>query len=234
MVLTISFIADNFSKFNKEYFEGKLKTPTFEITHVKSYLGQYHWKYDKFNYTYDGRRTIRESVIRISDRYDRNETEYRQTILHEMIHLYIRQNDIKDTRPHHGRVFNSIADRINRQGGWHIARTDSVEGCGLTDKTKVNRFYIACFFSGQTGKYFRFRINEKYLDYYKDMFDKYPEHYKNPFIYVSTDDKMYAHYSSCYKSVRGWYISKEEYYTLKETEKVIYELQTLGINHCAA
>ena len=84
MVLTISFIADNFSKFNKEYFEGKLKTPTFEITHVKSYLGQYHWKYDKFNYTYDGRRTIIESVIRISDRYDRNETEYRQTILHSI------------------------------------------------------------------------------------------------------------------------------------------------------
>jgi hypothetical protein len=54
------------------------------------------------------------------------------------------------------------------------------------------------------------------------------------FIYVSTDDKEYAHYSKCYKSVRGYYISKEEYDTLKETEKVIYELQTLGINHCAA
>ena len=227
MVLTIGFISENFHKFNKEYFNDELQTPTFEITRVKSYLGQYHWKYG-----FDG--DLIENVIRISNMFDRNETDYQNTIIHEMIHLYIRQNHIKDTRRHHGRVFNSIADRINRQGGWHIARTDSIEGCGLTDKSSVQTYYIGCFFSGKTGKYFKFRINPKYLDYYKDMFNEYPKHYKNPFIYVSTDDKMYAHYSSCYKSVRGWYISKEEYYTLKETEKVIYELQTLGINHCAA
>jgi hypothetical protein len=233
MVLTIGFISENFHKFNKEYFEGKLQTPTFEITHAKSYLGQYHWKYGS-NYLWDGHRVLSESVIRISNMFDRNETDYQNTIIHEMIHLYIRQNHIKDTRPHHGRVFNSIADRINRQGGWHIARTDSVEGCGLTDKVNVNKFYIACFFSGSSSRYFRFRINEKYLQYYKYRFDNYPTHYKNVFIYVSTDDKKYAHYPSCYKSVRGWYISKEEYDTLKETEKVIYELQTLGINHSAA
>lgn len=227
MVLTIGFIADNFSKFNKEYFNGELQTPSFEITHVKSYLGQYHWKYG-----FGG--DLMENVIRISNMFDRNETDYQNTIIHEMIHLYIRQNHIKDTRRHHGRVFNSIADRINRQGGWHIARTDSVEGCGLTDKSYVNKFYIACFFNGSSGRYFRFRINEKYLQYYKDRFDNYPTHYKNVFIYVSTDDKKYAHYPSCYKSVRGWYISKEEYDTLKETEKVIYQVQTLSINHYAA
>lgn len=233
MVLTLSFIAENFAKFNKEYFDGKLNTPTFEITHVKSYLGQYHWKYGS-NYLWDGHRVLSESVIRISNMFDRNETDYCNTLIHEMIHLYIRQNNIKDTRAHHGRVFNSIADRINRQGGWHIARTDSIEGCGLTDKSKVNKYYIACFLSGSTGQYFRFRINEKYLQYYKNRFDNYPKHYNNVFIYVSTDDKKYAHYSKCYKSVRGYYISKEEYDTLRETEKVIYSLQTLGLNHCAA
>jgi hypothetical protein len=227
MVLTIDFISENFHKFNKEYFNDELQTPSFEITRVKSYLGQYHWKY-----SFDG--DLMENVIRISNMFDRSETDYQNTIIHEMIHLYIRQNHIKDTRRHHGRVFNSIADRINRQGGWHIARTDSIAGCGLTDKSKVNEYYIACFLSGSTGQYFRFRINEKYLQYYKDRFDEYPTHYKNLFIYVSTDDKKYAHYSACYKSVRGYYISKEEYDTLRETEKVIYSLQTLGLNHCAA
>ena len=227
MVLTIDFISENFHKFNKEYFNDELQTPSFEITRVKSYLGQYHWKYG-----FDG--DLMENVIRISNMFDRNETDYQNTIIHEMIHLYIRQNHIKDTRRHHGRVFNSIADLINRQGGWHIARTDSIEGCGLTDKSKVNKYYIACFLTGSTGRYFRFRINEKYLQYYKDRFDYYPTHYKNVFIYVSTDDKKYAHYSKCYKSVRGYYISKEEYDTLRETEKIIYSLQTLGLNHCAA
>ena len=227
MVLTIGFISENFHKFNKEYFNDELQTPTFEITRVKSYLGQYHWKYG-----FDG--DLIENVIRISKMFDRSETDYQNTIIHEMIHLYIRQNHIKDTRRHHGRVFNSIADRINRQGGWHIARTDSVEGCGLTDKSSVQTYYIGCFYSGSRRKYFKFRINEKYLDYYKDKFDKYPKHYQDVFVFTSKDDKKYAHYSACYKSVRGYYISKEEYDTLKETEKVIYELQTLGINHCAA
>ena len=228
MVLTIGFIAENFHKFNNEYFDGRLLAPAFQITHVKSYLGQYHWKYD-----FDGR--LRESVIRISNMFDRSETDYKNTIIHEMIHLYIRQNHIKDTRPHHGRVFNSIADRINRQGGWHIARTDSIEGCGLSDKSGYEKFYIACFFSGRAGRYFCFRINDKYLDYYKGKFDNYPKHYKDVFVFVSTDDKKYAHYTKCYSSVRGYYISKDEYNKLKETEKVIYSVQTLGVNqHQAA
>ena len=130
MELTIKMIADNFKVINKLYFNNGLITPRFEITHVKSYLGQYHWRY-----AYDG--SFIDSVIRISDMFDRSESDICNTIAHECIHLYIRQNHIKDTRPHHGKVFNRIADRLNREGGFHIARTDSVEGCGLRDKTKV-------------------------------------------------------------------------------------------------
>lgn len=227
MVLTIGFISENFHKFNKEYFNDELQTPSFEITRVKSYLGQYHWKY-----SFDG--DLIENVIRISNMFDRSETDYQNTIIHEMIHLYIRQNHIKDTRRHHGRVFNSIADRINRQGGWHIARTDSIEGCGLTDKSSVQTYYIGCFYSGGSKKYFKFRINPKYLEYYKNKFDKYQKHYQDAFVFTSEDDKAYAHYSQCHSAVRGYYISKNEYDTLKETEKVVYSSQTLGLKHCAA
>ena len=227
MNLTLDFIAQKFHKFNKEYFNGELQTPTFEITRVKSYLGQYHWRYN-----FDG--SLHENVIRISNMFDRNETDYCNTIIHECIHLYIRQNHIKDTRKHHGRVFNSIADRINRQGGWHIARTDSVEGCGLTDKTSIKIYYIGCFYSGKAGKHFKFRINPKYLDDYKRRFDQYPKHYQDVFVFTSNDDKTYAHYSQCHSAVRGWYISKKEFDTLRETEKVIYSIQTLGLNHRAA
>lgn len=226
MVITIAFISEKFAKFNSEYFDGSLKTPKFEITHVKSYLGQYHWKYD-----WEG--NLYENVIRISDKFDRSEIDVCNTLLHEMIHQYIRQNHIKDTRTHHGRVFYSIADRINRQGGWHISRTDSIEGCGLSDKSNDNKYYMACFLIGDCGKYFRFRINEKYLDYYKRKFELYPAQYKNVFVYVSTDDKQYAHYSKCYRSVYGYYITKSEFDMLRNTEKLIYNTQTLSV-HVAA
>lgn len=227
MIITTDFIAEKFNEFNNEYFEGKLVTPRFEITHVKSYLGQYHWVYNRLTDTFN------DSVIRISDKFDRCERDICNTIIHEMIHLHIRQNKIKDTRRHHGVVFNSIADRINRQGGWKIARTDSVEGYGLTDKTKINKYYIACF-NGARGDYFKFCINEKYLDFYKEKFEKYPNYFRNPFIFVSTDDKKYAHYTKCYKGFRGYFIPENEFKTLRASEKLIYDMQTLGIKHKVA
>lgn len=45
MALTLKFIEEQFNVINKKHFDGKLLTPRFEITHVKSYLGQYHWRY---------------------------------------------------------------------------------------------------------------------------------------------------------------------------------------------
>lgn len=227
MELTIDFIADNFQVINELYFNNELETPRFEITHVKSYLGQYHWRYDMFG-------EFMDSVIRISDMFDRSEDDIVNTIAHECIHLYIRQNHIKDTRPHHGRVFHSIADRLNREGGFHIARTDSIEGCGLRDKSKKETYYIACFKSGSCGKYFQFAINKNYLEYYQDKFERYPKHYQNVFVFMSTDDKKYAHYTKCRKSVRGYYIDFTEFDTLRETENIICSYQTLGVKRKAA
>jgi hypothetical protein len=207
--LTIGFISTNFDKFNREYFKGELKTPRFEITHVRSYLGQYS-RSILFN----------DSVIRISDMYDRDETGYKQTILHEMIHLYIRQNNIKDTRAHHGCVFNSIADRINRQGGWTIARTDSVDGCGLSNKAEVKTYYMACY-KTKDGRYFRFSINPNYLNSYKRRFERNPNHFRDVFLFASNDDKAYAHYPRCHSGVRGYYIPKSEYDNCRETQNLI-------------
>lgn len=219
-MLTIKFLTDSFKTFNAIYFKNELLTPRFEITHAKGYLGQYHWQY-----SYDSR-IFFDSVIRISDYYMRDETELHQTLLHEMIHLYIRQNRIKDTRPHHGKVFYSIADRLNREGGFHIDRTDSVKGCGLRDKSKKETYYVACYKIGKNGKYFSFVMNKNYLDLYQSLFDRNPQEYQNAFIFTSTDDKKYAHYPKCRQRLRGYYIDFEEFNKLRETEKNIRQYQT--------
>ena len=229
MALTLDFIREQFNVINNKHFEGKLLTPRFEITHVKSYLGQYHWEYN-----YDSSIFI-DSVIRISDMFDRSDADIANTIAHEMIHLFIKQNKIKDTRPHHGKVFNSIADRLNREGGFNIARTNSVAGCGLRDKTKVNNpYYIACFKSGNSGKYFVFSMNMKYIQHYLDSFERYPSHYKDVIVFTSTDDKKFAHFPKCRKGVRGYYVTEEEYKAYKTNEKILFQYQTLGIRHTAA
>ena len=235
-MLTIDFLKENFKVINELYFNNELVEPRFEITHVKSYLGQYHWHYD---YRWDASncqysRVLTESVIRISDMFDRTDDDIVNTLAHEMIHLYIRQNQITDTRPHHGRVFYSIADRLNYEGGFHIARTDSVVGCGLRDKTKKNTYYVGCF-KNMDGKYFSFVMNEKYITYYEVRFNNYPSYYKDAFIFVSDDDKTFAHYCKCRGSIRGWHIDEETFNLYRECGgTLVYNEQTLSINHSAA
>ena len=223
MALTLDFIKEQFNVINRKHFNNELLTPRFEITHVKSYLGQYHWKY-----SYDSR-IFYDSVIRISDMFDRSDADITNTIAHEMIHLYIRQNKIRDTRPHHGRVFNSIADRLNREGGFHIARTESVAGCGLRNKTEVKTYHVICY-KTSNGKYFQFVINKGYLDYYINRIENNPYHYRDAYIFTSTDDKRFAHYPSCRGGIRGHYISESVFKENKRNEHVTNRFITLGIN----
>ena len=221
MALTLEFIEQQFNVINKKHFDGKLLTPRFEITHVKSYLGQYHW-----HYSYD-ERIFWDSVIRISDMFDRSDADITNTIAHEMIHLYIRQNKIRDTRPHHGRVFNSIADRLNREGGFHIARTDSVAGCGLRNKAERKTYHVICY-KTRDGKFFQFVINKNYLNYYIDRIECCPTHYRDAYIFTSTDDKRFAHYPACRSGVRGFYIEQKVFNEQKATENVISRFVTLS------
>ena len=227
MALTLNFIAEQFNMINRKHFNNELLTPRFEITHVKGYLGQYHWKY-----SYDSRIFI-DSVIRISDMFDRSDADITNTIAHEIIHLYIRQNKIKDTRPHHGKVFNSIADRLNKEGGFHIARTDSVDGCGLRNKSEIKIYHVACFVT-QDNRFFQFVMNQNYLNYYIQRIDNYPHCFRNAYIFTSMDDKRFANYPSCRGAVRGHYISESVFNEQRENETLIKNTQTLGTFHKVA
>ena len=146
--------------------------------------------------------------------FDRSDKDFCNTILHEMIHLYIRQNNIKDTRPHHGKVFYQIADRIN-QYGWNISRCDSTEGCELTSKEKVT--YNMVTYINRNGKYFLMRYNKKKESFYLRLFMKYK--HKGIVWFTSTDNKKYAHFPECRTGCRGWFITKGEYDELAKENK---------------
>ena len=202
MELTTNFIKENFIVFNNRYFDGKLRMPRFEVIHSKSLLGQLNWD--------DTGGIITDYVIRVSDYFNRGEKGVQNTILHEMIHLYIRQNKLKDTRTHHGAIFYREADRINKDG-WNISRTDSVKGYGIKDK---KTFYLVAF-KDSKGRYFLMSYNPKKEAYYLTKFTKYSWHYIDPVWFTSTDSKAYGHLTTCQSGVRCEYIPKASYDALQ-------------------
>ena len=82
MIITLAEIERQFDKWNDTIFGGELPRPTFELMQTKRTLGQFKWRKigtDKMGYS-----------IRISVFYDRPLESYVDTIVHEMLHFYIK------------------------------------------------------------------------------------------------------------------------------------------------
>lgn len=116
MIPTIDYIRSKFIEFNTLFFDGKLPEPPFELSRARKTLGQVvyrrshgtngMWHYDNF-------------IIRISSCIDMSETEWEDTILHEMIHLWILSNQWTDSSAH-GMLFRHKMKELNTRHGRHI------------------------------------------------------------------------------------------------------------------
>lgn len=132
MILTIAYIEQKFDLYNDLYFNGELITPNFEIINDKKQLGCLQSKYLYHNERMD-------YTLKVSRYYDRTEKQYDNTIIHEMIHLYIAQNHIIDNGAH-GRRFITECARINKYG-WNLSRCTDTSDWKLSEEAqkKVDR-----------------------------------------------------------------------------------------------
>lgn len=123
MTLTTDMLRVWFRQFNADYFDDSLPMPRLALSKARTRLGtmscKCHRRLTKRVYT--------DFCIRISIFYDCTEREYKETLLHEMIHYYITYNNIADTSAH-GRVFHSMMNRLNNDHGWHITVSSSMRG----------------------------------------------------------------------------------------------------------
>ena len=118
MIITIPEIEKQFEKWNGILFKNELPKPHFELMQTKSLLGQFCPRKVMGEYTYK---------IRISIFYDCPFERYVDTIVHEMLHYYIKYKGIKDTSSH-GRVWKQMAQDISRKYGLNISRTNPAGG----------------------------------------------------------------------------------------------------------
>ena len=198
--MTIEFIRDRFHEFNVEYFHGTLREPEFVIKTLKNTLGQCRWKTGD-----DGKKKF---TIMVSNYFLLSERDYCRIILHEMIHLFIRQNGLKDTGAHHGKLFYQYADFINGDG-WDIRHTMSVKGFAVCQKALET--YSLVMFRLRDERPFLMRYNAKCRDYYVRLFAKSPTRYVGAVWFTSDDSARYASMTKCHTTVRGRYLTEAEY-----------------------
>lgn len=199
MVITIDFIKNSFLKYNQKYFNNELLTPAFAINRRKSILGSMSWETNYFGETF---------TIAISKYYDRSAKEFDNTIIHEMIHLYIRQNKLKDTSSH-GKLFKSIAKRINKDG-WNIQAYDSV----LMAKSQYNtRQEIHIFITTFKFRKFLFTCKKKYAPSFKSWLENNNKKFE---YFVSNDGSKYGVFPMCRTNICGMYLNNEQYEYYKQ------------------
>lgn len=149
ITLTIQTLKVWFNEFNTEYFDGKLKTPNFQITNVKSFLGRY---------------CSRGNIIQVSVAYIRSERDYKNTLLHEMCHQYDYETNGLIIKPH-GARWKRIAAMVNSkmQGKYGI-----IQRCnGASDKVVIRNSKMSKFvvFTDYVGKMSIAKYNDdKYID----------------------------------------------------------------------
>ena len=202
MQIDTDWLAVNFDRFNKDHFGGRLVPPKFSVNNARTRLGSMAFKWKRSLL----KRESYDYVIRLSNYYDIPEVEFRNVLLHEMIHYYIAVNRFHDDSAH-GTMFRSIARRINNQG-WHVVvRTDTRKWpvAERNRKKMVARKRTVLAAHTTDGKYFLSVIAPGSIHKVKLQIARTPQ-IREARWYESSDD-YFQHFPLC-RTLRGRIVEK--------------------------
>lgn len=156
MQIDILWLRNNFRLFNKQYFGGILPEPRFHIGRSRTRLGSLSYKRGLL-----GGRYQQAFTLSISNYYDQTEYQFRNVLLHEMIHLSIAASHLRDTSPH-GIIFRGIMSRLNSMG-WNISVTTPMRDTpkAYTGSSKVVKNHLVLALEMTDGRLFLSSVNPK-------------------------------------------------------------------------
>lgn len=174
MKVTAEWAEHAFDLYNEKYFQNKLKKPEFVLECDPGYFGYYrpHGTFDKLNRKMT--HIFGPGTLYLNARYtNRSEKEWVETLLHEMIHMYL--NTVKRVYPRngHGAEFMKMAELLNNEGGWNISEygeNANLEGSRSEESEEIIKPAIICAIEKPNGKNYRiwlFRADDKRLEQYK-------------------------------------------------------------------
>ncbi|MDE6023069.1 MAG: SprT-like domain-containing protein [Muribaculaceae bacterium] len=115
MRASIKFLISGFNRFNNEIFGGELPLPLMHISSARTFMGQF--KVERSGSILGKHRETYH--ITLSKRYELEESDLEDVLIHEMIHFLIHYRKIHDTSSH-GRQFRTLMNNINRRFNRHI------------------------------------------------------------------------------------------------------------------
>lgn len=195
-----------FRYFNMAYFGGRLPEPLIVTTDSRTILGQFLCRMKRRLRLTGFKRVPVDLMIKISTYYDIAERDYKNTLLHEMIHLSIACGGHCDTLPH-GPLFRAEMARLNTTYGWDIKVRTSTRKWPVAKSAKKKRVYLVLVMAMNDGKKFISVVNPAYAKPI-DRLAGSLEYVDSRAWYTSEDD-YFAHFPKV-RTLRGRDLSGEE------------------------
>lgn len=140
-----------FDKANRKYFQTRLPRVELRLGSAMRSFGNFLFLKSSLA---SPRRYPDDCRIIISGYYDRPYKEVMDTLVHEMIHLYIWYYNLQDSSPH-GHIFRKIMSNINTDSDRHIRISNSSSNKKIADtKPKIS---IMCLVCTPMGKFYAIR-----------------------------------------------------------------------------
>lgn len=217
------YVEQKFSEFNSIFFQGKLPVIPIKMSNARSFLGKIVYKYKR---DLSGKIRYYDFEMRISNKLDRAENVVEDTIIHEMIHLWIMWNQWCDTSAH-GKIFKSVMNDINFRYNRNITiRYKAPSSEIAADKeSKMHIICVAKLDNGSTGIIIpaKSRILE-----FRNTIQKIPQISQCEWVY--TRNPFFNKYPRV-RTIKIYYLSVEEIFKeLSDSKRIIEKNSTLYLS----
>lgn len=157
MQVSVNILKEWFSIFNEKYFNGELPEPSLAVGNSRTRLGSMSWKTRKRLFS----KSADNYTIRISNRFDMPEANFKSVLLHEMIHLFIVSKNIKDSSAH-GNEFKRKMNSINADG-WDITISARMDSGTISERVPAGRPRIILAAVTSNGQHILSVVSPRYV-----------------------------------------------------------------------
>lgn len=166
-------------------------------------------------------REVTDKIIIYNKVEDFNECFLDSVLVHEMIHQYIIQNEIKDTRSH-GRIFKGYMNMINRIFPDELKINVKGRNPGVAQQGPGEKLHTILLMEYNDGTWFLAVVNSSKKDYFEGLLKKWRRKWGiRNYYWAQSGDVYFNNFRRCTRVLHGLKKSREEMTSFCTRYKVI-------------